>query len=169
MVSFPKSWRYYSGHAVGGRGPAVNKITGWRIGTRGTGQQRIQVVPMQQFTRPIQGVPLTNGQVTGIIGAAGTVTLQIGPAGVGTVWYPSSVNISTSLGAADNSTCSVYIGFIAAQNLQGGQSYAGGGDTVSLSVPDLSAGQLIIAVWSGGTPGSIAAVNVLGTMDALAY
>lgn len=169
MVSFPKSWRYYSGHAVGGRGPGIDKRVGWRIGVGGTGQQRIRVVSMQQFTKPIQGVPLTNGQATGTIPAGGSVTLQIGPAGVGTVWYPSSVNISTSLGAADNSTCAVYIGFIAAQNLQGGQSYAGGGDTVSLSVPDLSAGQLIIAVWSGGTPGSIAAINVLGTMDALAY
>jgi hypothetical protein len=169
VVSFPKSWANYSGHAVGGRGPGVDKLTGWRIGAAGTGQQRIQVVDIRRFTRQIQGVPLTGGQVTGKIGASGTITLQIGPAGIGTIWYPSSVNISTSLGAADNSTCSVYLGFIAAQNLQGGQSYAGGGDTVSLAVPSLSAGALIIAVWSGGTSGSIAAINVLGTMDALAY
>lgn len=169
MVSFPKAWKNYSGHAVGGRGQGVNKLTQWRVGVAGTGQRRINAVPMQSFTRQIQGVPLTGGQVTGTVPAGGVITLQVGPAGVGTVWYPTSVNISTSLGAADNSTCAVYLGFIAAQNLQGGQSYAGGGDTVSLSTPDLSAGQLIIAVWTGATPGSIAAVNVLGTMDALAY
>jgi hypothetical protein len=169
MVSFPKSWRNYSGRAVGGRGQGVNMLTGWRVGVGGTGQRRINAVPMQSFTRQVQGVPLTGGQVTGAVPAGGVVTLQVGPAGVGTVWYPTSVNISTSLGAADNSTCAVYIGFVAAQNLQGGQSYAGGGDTVSLSTPDLSAGQLIIAVWTGARVGSIAAVNVLGTMDALAY
>jgi hypothetical protein len=154
---------------VAGRGPGVSKLTAWRIGARGTGQQRMTAVPMQSFTRQVQGVPLTGGQVTGVIGAGGSVTLSVTPAGLGTVWYPSSVNISTSLGAADNSTCSVYLGSIAAQNLQGGQSYAGGGDTVSLAVPNISPGQLIIAVWSGGVAGSIAAVNVLGTMDALAY
>jgi hypothetical protein len=169
MVSFPKAWKNYSGHAVGGRGPGVSKLSSWRIGVAGTGQRRITAVPMQHFTKPIQGVPLTGGQVTGVIPAGGSITLQVGPAGVGTVWYPSSVNISTSLGAADNATCAVYLGFVALQNLQGGQSYAGGGDTVSLAVPNLSAGQLIIAVWTGGTPGSQAAVNVLGTMDALAY
>jgi hypothetical protein len=63
----------------------------------------------------------------------------------------------------------VYLGAIAAQNLQGGQSYAGGGDTVALSVPSMSPGQLLIAVWSGAIPGAIAAMNIIGTMDALAY
>jgi hypothetical protein len=169
MVSFPPSWRNYAGHAVAGRGPLVDKRAAWRIGTRGTGQQWIVAVPVQAFTRQVQGVPLQGGQVTGKVPASGIISLSVTPQGLGTVWYPSSVNISTSLGAADNSTCAVYLGSIAEQNLQGGQSYAGGGDTVSLAVPSITAGQLVIAVWTGAAAGSLAAMNVLGTMDALAY
>jgi hypothetical protein len=63
----------------------------------------------------------------------------------------------------------VYIGSQAQQNLQGGQSYAGGGDVVALSVQSMSPGDLLIAVWSGAVPGAIAAMNITGTMDALAY
>jgi hypothetical protein len=169
MVGFPPSWRNYSGHAVGGRGAAVDKRTAWRIGTRGTGMQRIVSVPQERFTQQISGMPLTGGQVQTTVSALGTATVSIGPNGLGVVWYPAAANISTSTGAQDNSTCSVYLGAIAAQNLQGGQSYAGGGDTVALSVPSMSPGQLLIAVWSGAIPGAIAAMNIIGTMDALAY
>jgi hypothetical protein len=169
MVAFPPAWRAYAGRAVGGRGQGVNKLTGWRIGAGGAGMQRIVSVPQQRFTQQIQGMPLTGGQVQTTVSAAGTATISIGPSGLGVVWYPAACNISTSTGAADNSTCSVYLGAIAAQNLQGGQSYAGGGDTVALSVPSMSPGQLLIAVWSGAVPGAIAAMNIIGTMDCLAY
>jgi hypothetical protein len=131
--------------------------------------QRIVSVPQERFVRQLQGIPLTGGQAVTTVSAGGTATVKIGPAGLGVVWYPNSANISTSTGAADNSTCSVYLGAIAAQNLQGGQSYAGGGDTVALSVPAMSPGQLLIAVWTGATPGAIAALNIIGTMDCLAY
>ncbi len=165
MVSFPPSWRHYSGRAVGGRGPDVNKLTAWRVGVGGTGQRRIRTVPQQAFTRALTGVPLTGGQAQTTISGAGTATVAVGPQGLGNVWFPAQANISTSTGAADNSTCSVYLGSIAAANLQGGQSYAGGGDTVGLAVPSMSPGQLLIAVWSGAVPGALATLNIIGTMD----
>jgi hypothetical protein len=58
---------------------------------------------------------------------------------------------------------------VALANLQGGQSYAGGGDVISLTVPGMTPGDLLIIVWAGATVGSVVTVNVQGTQDALAY
>jgi hypothetical protein len=134
---------------------------------RGIRYRPIVRVPIVRYSSKLQGVPLTGGQVTGLVGAGGSVTLKVGPQGLGNIWYPVQCTISTSTGALDTSTCAVYLGSQAQQNLQGGQSYAGGGDVVSLSVQSMSPGDLLIAVWSGAVPGALAAVNVTGTMDCL--
>jgi hypothetical protein len=131
--------------------------------------RRAPVVPQTRFRRKIQGVPLTGGQAIGTITAGGTATISVGPQGLGNIWYPVQCTISSSVGAADASTCAVYLGSQTQQNLQGGQSYAGGGDVVALSVVSMSPGDLLIAVWSGGTAGSRVAINVQGTMDALQF
>jgi hypothetical protein len=104
---------------------------------------------------------------SGTGGAGGQAVVQVSPQGLGTVWYPAQATISTTSGAADTSTCAVYLG---PQNIPTnlvGFSYSGGGDTVSLAVPALSPGQILTAVWSGGHAGDIATMNVVGTMDAL--
>jgi hypothetical protein len=116
----------------------------------------------------VKGTTPTGGAIYGgTVTVPGTVTLSVGPQGLGNIWYPVQCVVSTSTGATDTSTCAVYLGSQAQQNLQGGQSYAGGGDTVSLSVQSMSPGDLLIAVWTGAVPGAIAAINVTGTMDAL--
>lgn len=135
----------------------------------GSGARRIRVVPQQRFTQNITGVPLAGGQKRAAVNGAGVAQLQVGPQGLGTIWYPSSVVISTTTGAADASTAACYIGSIAAANLQGGQSYAGGGDTIGLSVQSMTPGDLLIVVWAGAVPGAIATMNVIGTQDAQAY
>ena len=140
-----------------------------------TGRQRGLVafparrVPIEHFVRQISGVPLTGGQAQTVVNGAGVATCRVGPQGLGTVWYPSQCTVSTSTGAADASTVAVYLGSQAQQNLQGGQSYAGGGDTIGLSVVSMTPGDLLIAVWSGAVSGATAVINVLGTMDAIAY
>lgn len=126
-------------------------------------------VPQQAFTRVLSGIPLTGGQGQAVVNGAGVAQVSVGPQGLGTTWYPSQCVVSTSTGANDVSTCAVYLGSQALQNLQGGQSYAGGGDTIGLSVTSMTPGDLLIAVWESAVPGAIAAVNVQGTMDALAY
>ena len=126
-------------------------------------------VPMEQFRRQLSGVPLTGGQGQAVVSAGGTARVSVGPQGLGTVWYPSQCVVSTSTGANDVSTCAVYLGSQALQNLQGGQSYAGGGDTIGLSVTSMTPGDLLIAIWESAVPGATAAINVQGTMDALAY
>jgi hypothetical protein len=46
------------------------------------------------------------------------------------------------------------------------QIYTGNG-VAALAIPSMTPGQYIIAVWTGGHTGDIAAINVIGTMDAL--
>jgi hypothetical protein len=139
----------------------------WRPGWRGTGQQPIRRVPITSYTRVIPNVPLTGGQVQGTVSGAGTVTVQIGPHGLGNVWYPAAAVISTTTGANDNSTCMVFLGAQGVNNSLVGQSYAGGGDTIGLSVPSMTPGDLLICTWAGGSPGDTAYLNIVGTMDAL--
>lgn len=150
-------------------GRTLNKLN-FRPGyPLGSGARRIVVVPVQRFTTAISGVPLAGGQRRITVNGAGAAQLSAGPQGWGTVWYPSSVVISTTTGAADASTAACYIGSIAAANLQGGQSYAGGGDTIGLSVVSMTPGDLLIVVWAGAAPGDTATMNVIGTQDAQAY
>jgi hypothetical protein len=129
----------------------------------------IRRVAITAYNRRVQGIPLTGGQAQGAISSKGVATVSIGPAGLGTVWYPAQATISTTTGATDTSTCQIYLGAQGVPNLLVGQSYAGGGDTVALAVPAMAVGQLLIAVWSGGNSGDKATINILGTMDALTW
>lgn len=150
-------------------GRTLNKLT-FRPGSpAGSGARRITVVPQQRFTQQITSVPIAGGQARITVNGAGAATLSLGPQGRGTTWYPTSVVVSTTTGAADNSTAACYIGAQALQNLQGGQSYAGGGDTIGLSVTSMQPGDLLIVVWTGAVPGATASMNILGTQDVLAY
>lgn len=142
---------------------------GWRPGLAGSGMQPIRRVPIGAYSQRVTGIILTGGQAQATVGGAGTATASIGPQGLGTVWYPAQATISTTTGAADNSTCAIYLGAIGAPNLLVGQSYAGGGDTVALAVPSLTPGGLLIAVWAGGHPGDAATINIVGTMDVISW
>jgi hypothetical protein len=139
----------------------------FRPGYGGSGMLRVRRPEVTAYTQRITGVPLTGGQVTGKISAAGTATLTIGPQALGTVWYPASLSLSTTSGTADSSTALAFLGATGVPNLQVGQSYAAGADTLALAVPPLAPGQLLIVQWSGGKSGDTCAVNVVGTMDAL--
>lgn len=139
----------------------------WAPGVGLTGQRPITPVPVQAYTRRTGPVPLTGGQAQGTISAAGTLTLQVGPAGLGTMWYPASVTVSTTTGALDGSTCRIYLGVqgVAAQLVA--TLFPGGAGTAALAIPAMQDGQLIIAIWSGAHVGDTAAFNIVGTMDAL--
>jgi hypothetical protein len=141
----------------------------WQPGWRGTGMMPPRRPPVTVFSRVISGVPLSGGQAQTVIGADGTATAKIGPQALGTSWYPASAVISTTTGAADNATAQCFLGSSGVANLLQGQSYAAGGDTIGLSVPQMTPGDLLIVKWAGGTPGDLATVNIVGTMDALAW
>jgi hypothetical protein len=131
-----------------------------------TPRVRPATVPISSYTQPVR-TPLAGGYGTAIVSAGGAATVQLGPAGVGTVWYPASAAIATTTGAADTSTCALYIGPLAALTQIGSQSYAGGGDSLGLPVPSMFPGYFLVAVWAGGHPGDLAALTVYGQQDTL--
>lgn len=135
--------------------------------------------PQGAYQRQTPMMPIVGGYAAVTLDISGSGRAFCGPQGVGTIWYPQSVAINTTSGAADNSTCTLYLspmlshdlnGLLFVQDLQnqiGGQSYAGGGDTIGLSVPPMRNGYYIMAIWSGGTEGDIASFQVYGYQTAL--
>jgi hypothetical protein len=128
--------------------------------------QPMRPVPVTAYTGRASGIPLTGGQAQGVISGAGALTLQVGPQGLGTVWYPVQVTLSTTTGALDTATALVYLGPLATPSTLVGTLYTGNG-TVALAIPDMTPGQTLIVKWTGGKSGDTAAMNVIGTMDAL--
>lgn len=104
----------------------------------------------------------------GTIGGGGMpLALQVGPQGMGTVWYPIQVTLSTTTGALDTSTANIYLGpAITPATLVG--VVQGGNGTAALAIPNMAPGQTLITQWTNGHPGDTASMNVIGTMDALA-
>lgn len=123
-------------------------------------------IPIGRYTKKITGVPLTGGQASAAIPAGGALTLQVGPQGLGTMWYPAQVTLSTTAGPLDTSTANVFLGVGGVPTAQVGTLFPGNG-VLALAVPPLQPGDFIIVQWAGGIPGNVAGLNIIGTMDAL--
>ena len=136
---------------------------GW--GLPGAGIYRTPVVPPEAFTR-LQRLPIRGGEGTGnaVVSAAGGAVVSVGPVGLN-VWYVTYGAIATTTGAADTSTASIVVGPIAAGLVPGGQSYAGGGDSVGLGNQKLSPGDYVTVTWTGAHPGDTATLTVYGEQD----
>lgn len=128
--------------------------------------QPIRRVPIQAYTSKATGVPLTGGQNQGKIPGSGTLTLTAGPQGLGTIWYPAQVTLSTTTGVLDTSTALVYLGSQGVPITLVASVFSGNG-TVALAIPSMSPGQVLIVEWTGAHQGDTAAFNIVGTMDAL--
>lgn len=139
---------------------------------RGFANRRIDSTPQGAYTGHQQTL-ITGGYSAATVTAAGAAVVKVGPQGVGTVWYPQAAAISTTTGANDASTCALYLsplenGATVVPSTQiGGQSYAGGGDSIGLAVPPMWPGYFIVAVWAGAVPGDLASLAVYGTQDVL--
>lgn len=162
MVRFPKGWGQ-AFHPQAARGP--NGLA-YRPGWRGSGQQPIIATPVGAYTGKVTGVPLTGGQALAKVPGSGALTLSVGPTGLGTTWYPVQVTLSTTTGPLDTSTALVYLGSGQVATQLVGTVYSGNG-TVALAIPDMSPGQTLIVAWTGAKSGDTAALNIIGTMDAL--
>jgi hypothetical protein len=101
-----------------------------------------------------------------ITSASAALTLTAGPQGLGTVWYPAQVTLSTTTGALDTSTALIYLGAQGVPITLVASVFSGNG-TAALAIPSMSPGQVLIVTWTGGHPGDTAAFNVIGSMDAL--
>lgn len=122
-------------------------------------------VSISSYQRKITGVPLTGGQAVAKAGGT-TLTLSVGPQGLGTVWYPTQITVSTSIGPLDTAVALVYLGPAQQPNTLQFTIYTGNG-TGSLAIPSMTPGQTIAVAWTGLTAGETCSVNVTGTMDAL--
>lgn len=127
--------------------------------------RRITSPPMTRYSQTVR-VPIANGTGQATV-AGGTATVQVGPAGLGTRWYPVQAAITTTTGALDTSTCSLYLGVISTATQIGATSYAGGGDTFGLAGMMLQPGEFLIAVWANAHNGDHATFRVTGDMEAL--
>jgi len=152
--------------------PGLNRSAG-SLPNRGFARRAAPSTPQGAYTQVITSV-ITGGYAAEAVTAAGTVTIYCGPQGIGTVWYPQAIAISTTTGAADASTCTAYLsplqnGTTLAPSTQiVGQSYAGGGDTIGIAVPPMRAGMFLVCVWTGAKSGDLAAMQVYGQQGALA-
>lgn len=125
-------------------------------------------LPIGLYQGIVSRVPLNDGQAQGIVPASGSITLAIGPSGIGTVWYPAAVTVSTTSGVNDPSVCNIYAGPTTLQTpttLLGG-GLPGGAGVLAAAVPPLPVGWVLTAVWTGAKPGDVAAVNITGSKDA---
>ena len=160
MVRTPRGY-----HRAAGSWPR-----GWVV-PAGTQVPRIvqpRSVPQHAF-RSAAAVPLgPDGFAQGIV-AGGTVTISVGPAGAGTSWDLAQVSVSTSTGANDASTVSIFVQVAGPPNdaWQVGQSYAGGGDQIGLAGIKMVPGERLYAVWSTAHTGDTAIIVLTGTKTVL--
>jgi hypothetical protein len=125
---------------------------------------------VSSYTGRIRGVTLTGGQNQATATSGGTASTQAGPQGLGTVWYPAQVTVSTTTGittGADTSICNLYLGAAGFPSTLLGTIFGGNG-LLGVALPPLTVGLFVIAQWTGAHPGDACALNVQGTMDALA-
>jgi len=143
-------------------GTAAIPASTWRAAKfRFTKQHRPPSVPIEAYTGHDWG-PLSDPQNSAVFPASGTVTVQVGPSGLGTLWKVTQAAISTTLGANDASTATLYAGQKGLATVVAAQSYAGGGDSGGLNDAVLYPGQYVICTWTGGTAGSTATLVVYG-------
>lgn len=111
------------------------------------------------FGKPVRA-PIHDGTGSAIVSGGGAATVVLGPQGQGTRWYPSQVQVSTTSGPSDGSSCVVYKLFVANSQIIG-QTLQGGGDTFGWT-HELQVGELIFAVWAGANPGDLATFSING-------
>jgi hypothetical protein len=139
----------------------------WQAARTGLRKLRIpDPVPISAYTRKVAVQIGNNGVFQGVIAAGGGSTVSAGPSGVGTRWYPQQITLATKTGAADTSTAVIYLGAIAPSNIVATSQQAGG-DVIGLAVPEMQPGDLLIAVWSGGTVGDWTQLAVIGQQEIL--
>jgi hypothetical protein len=196
MVSIPKGWRGIAhAQAVRAAGGGLSYRPGWRgTGQQPIGRvpvarytTRVSGVPLNggQAQGIIGGATGAGGAVLDTSGGAvldtsggalldgspgaagtGTLTLSVGPTGMGVVWYVAQVTISTSTGALDTSTAQIYLGPAITPTTLIATIFSGNG-TAAVAIPPMTPGQTLICIWTNGHIGDVAAFNVIGTQDAL--
>lgn len=153
----------------------MSGIRGWRLPiparptVRATVMRPVRAMraPVQAYNQRVTDLPIVGGQILLTLDGTGAARGQVGPTGLGTMWYPASVSLDSSIKPFDTSTVTVYVGPSLVPTTVIGTLALGGNGVIALALPSLSPGLYIIIAWTGGTPGSRVSANVTGTMSAL--
>lgn len=97
-----------------------------------------------------------------VFDGSGTAILRLGPQVYGHSWTVSRLVIST--GSTLPTKCRIYLNNVVDSRLVAG-SYSGNRDFDETTLPLFNL-DILIAVWTGGTPDSYATLNVQGTLTA---
>jgi len=98
--------------------------------------------------------------------STGSLTLQVGPSGLGNVWYVAQVTVQTTTGVLDTSTATIYLGPAATPTTVVATIFPGGAGTAAVAIPPITPGQTLICIWTNAHVGDVASFNVIGTQDA---
>lgn len=97
-----------------------------------------------------------------VLDVNGNGQASCGPGLPGVSWQPASIAVSVSTNASE-AQCSVYLGIgPQAGSLVGATQTGSTGDSTDCSAT-VWPGQELIAVWTGGDPGSVATMSVFGS------
>jgi hypothetical protein len=118
------------------------------------------------------GTPVVSGITTSAAASAssGLATCQLGPAGLGNLWFPTQVTLSTTTGITtglDTSVANLYLGPAGVATTLLGTVFGGNG-IVAAALPNIQPGLYLIAQWVNGINGDQATMNVQGVMNAYA-
>lgn len=110
-------------------------------------------------------VPLNESAVVTLNGS-GAGTAKVGPLSAREVWSPGNVSVSCS-STSSEAQCSIYVGdaAIGKNFVDLTVSGSSGDSTDRVSATRVKTGQYVWAVWSGGTAGAVATLNVTGTKE----
>src|SRR5215472_9468362 len=107
---------------------------------------RMRLQPMRRPPSPsvlhyqVQASSQIGGYGVGqsLVSGAGAATVQVGPSGLGTLWYPQQAVLSTTTGVNDSSTAIAYLGPVGAVPASIlFQSLSAGNDVQGIAVPQL--------------------------------
>lgn len=121
------------------------------------------------------GALLTTG-ATGTLDASGNGLAVCGPSGIGNVWTPAQVAVSTTT-SVSTPEAFLYLGPLlpvaalrallgTPQITQLGGTSVGSNDSIGLSGIQVPQGQALIVQWTGGDPGATAIMTVTGNQIA---
>lgn len=115
------------------------------------------------MSQPINSRPI-NQAANATLDGTGAGTAYLGPA-PGKVWRLTIAAVQTNT-AVKVPTCIIYMGAAATSNNLIDGTFTGNLDTSdAVTAYDLSNGNYLWAVWSGGDPGSIGTVSIYGFED----
>jgi len=153
-------------------GPTVNDVTtGWTLATAAVvapATAAFARLIVQVNAAGLGEVHYTDDTYLSLSPISYGALVQVGPQGLGTVWYPAAVTVSTTSGVNDNSVANVYAGpaYLLTPTQLLGTIPNGGAGVLSAAVPPLPVGWYLTVIWTGANLGDVAAVNITGSKDA---